>query len=104
MLPRLAAALCLKHDANMDPEIEPASEIILSEPAPFAVDSPVRVTKGAWAEVDGFVDKLTLSVGGGRTTIVRVPPPAVGEKDARFIPRSRLIVVENYHLKPNLTD
>ena len=96
---RLAAAPGLKHDGSMNTDLELESQSTPLEPASFAVDTPVRVTKGAWAEVVGVVDKLTTSVGGGRTTIVRVPPPTAGEKDVRFVPRSRLVVVDNRHLE-----
>ena len=82
--------------ASLPPQAAPARPVVAALP----VGARVRVTKGAWAGCVGAIHKLTTSVGGGRTSIVHVDPPATGEKDARFIPRSRLVVVENEHLEP----
>lgn len=61
--------------------------------------TPVVVTAGPWAGLKGAVYRLTASVGGGRTTIVDIAPPAAGKKDGQFVPRSRLVVVENQHIQ-----
>jgi hypothetical protein len=82
---------------------EPASPVVSQPRQPVAslpVGSHVQVTKGAWAGVVGVVDKLTLSAGGDRTTIVHADLPPEGEKEMRYLPRTRLLVVENQHIAP----
>lgn len=101
---RFAGPLLRRYDSDMSPRTKPTHTPVPRttprEAPALPVGTHVQVTKGAWAGVIGIVDKLTTSVGGGHTTIVLADAPVAGEKDVRYLPRTRLVVVDNQHVSP----